>query len=181
MNIITLDFETYYDNDYTLSKMTTEAYVRDPRFEVHGVGIKCDQFPATWYDYATDADIGASLNYRFDAIDWANTACLMHHAPFDGLILSHHYGIKPALIYDTLSMARLLIGNHLSASLESLAQHFGLGAKTIDYQSFRGLHWNEMSPAVQQMLANGCCQDVELTYQLFLRLLQGDTGAVQGS
>ena len=39
MNIVTLDFETYWDADYILSKMTTEAYVRDPRFEVHGVGI----------------------------------------------------------------------------------------------------------------------------------------------
>ena len=42
MNIITLDFETYFDDDYTLSKMTTEAYVRDPRFEAYGVGVRDD-------------------------------------------------------------------------------------------------------------------------------------------
>ena len=29
------------------------------------------------------------------AIDWPNTACLAHHAQFDGLILSHHYGSSP--------------------------------------------------------------------------------------
>jgi len=40
MDLITLDFETYYDRDYSLSKLTTEAYVRDSRFEVVGVGIK---------------------------------------------------------------------------------------------------------------------------------------------
>ena len=34
MDVYTLDFETYYDQEYSLSKMTTEAYVRDPRFEV---------------------------------------------------------------------------------------------------------------------------------------------------
>ena len=39
MNIITLDFETYFDQEYSLSKMTTEAYVRDSRFEPHGVGL----------------------------------------------------------------------------------------------------------------------------------------------
>lgn len=38
MNILTLDFETYFDDDYTLRKLTTEAYVRGPRFEVHGCG-----------------------------------------------------------------------------------------------------------------------------------------------
>ena len=39
---------------------------------------------------------------------------------------------------DTLSMARLLLGNHLSASLESLAKHFGLGAKNIPLRPFQG-------------------------------------------
>ena len=34
MDIITIDFETYYDRDYSLSKMTTESYIRDERFEV---------------------------------------------------------------------------------------------------------------------------------------------------
>jgi DNA polymerase len=40
MELITLDFETYYSREYSLSKITTEAYVRDPRFEVIGVGVK---------------------------------------------------------------------------------------------------------------------------------------------
>ena len=40
MNLITIDFETYYDKDFSLRKMTTESYIRDPRFEVIGVGVK---------------------------------------------------------------------------------------------------------------------------------------------
>jgi hypothetical protein len=40
MDIVTIDFETYYDKDYSLSKMTTEQYVRSPLFEVIGVGVK---------------------------------------------------------------------------------------------------------------------------------------------
>lgn len=41
MNLITLDWETSWDRkEYTLSKMTTEAYIRDPRFRAHGCGIK---------------------------------------------------------------------------------------------------------------------------------------------
>ena len=33
MNLAVLDFETLFGDDYTLSKMSTEAYIRDPRFE----------------------------------------------------------------------------------------------------------------------------------------------------
>ncbi len=40
MDVYTLDFETYYDQEYSLSKMTTEDYVRDSRFEVIGLAIK---------------------------------------------------------------------------------------------------------------------------------------------
>ena len=37
VNFITLDFETYYDRQYSLRKLTTEEYVRDERFEVIGL------------------------------------------------------------------------------------------------------------------------------------------------
>jgi hypothetical protein len=40
MNLITLDFETYYAQDYSLTKLTTEEYIRSKKFEVIGVGVK---------------------------------------------------------------------------------------------------------------------------------------------
>ena len=116
MNIITLDFETYFDNDYTLSKMTTEAYVRDPRFEVHGCSVKMHPIEIPQW-YPAPRLVGQKPSDRhglFGAIDWSTTACLCHHAQFDGLILSHHYGIKPKMFSGHFVMARLLIGNHLS-------------------------------------------------------------------
>jgi len=44
MNIITIDFETYYtDKDLGFKTQTTEEYVRDERFEVVGVAVQvCD-------------------------------------------------------------------------------------------------------------------------------------------
>jgi flagellar biosynthesis component FlhA len=48
MDLITLDFETYYDKEFSLSKMTTESYIRDPQFEVIGVGIKVNNEPTEW-------------------------------------------------------------------------------------------------------------------------------------
>ena len=40
MRFVVLDFETYFADDFTLSKMSTEAYIRDPRFVAHGAAIK---------------------------------------------------------------------------------------------------------------------------------------------
>ena len=48
MNLITIDFETYYDKNYNLKKMTMEEYIRDPRFEVVGVGIKVNNEETEW-------------------------------------------------------------------------------------------------------------------------------------
>src|SRR5229473_6636832 len=173
MNIVTLDFETLFGDDYTLSDMTTEEYVRDPRFEVHGFGARWNEYPdarcrdTIWYD-AEMARPGPQC--VLNQVDWSRTAVLCHHTHFDGLILSRHYGIKPAFYLDTLSMARLLHGNHIKKSLGALAELFGIGQKELPYDLFKGKHWYELSPYVQRQVANGCCQDVDLTWRLFSEL-----------
>ena len=49
MNIITLDFETYYDSKtFTLKKQTTEEYIRDPKFQVIGVAVKVNNGETDW-------------------------------------------------------------------------------------------------------------------------------------
>lgn len=166
MNILTLDFETYFADDYTLSKLTTEAYIRDDRFEALGVGVRFADGSSEWVR-------GPEIEGLFLSIDWKNTAVLAHHAHFDGLILSHHYGIKPALWLDTLSMARLMLGNHLSVALGSLAAHYGLAAKTLDYSSatgFKGKRACNLTAADWTMLGDGCLHDCELTLEIFQRL-----------
>ena len=166
VNIVTLDFETYFDSDYTLKKMTTEAYVRDPRFEVLGAAIRTADGQTRWIAPSV-------LRTTLSSVDWSSTALLCHHAQFDGLILSHHYGIKPHAWLDTLSMARLVLGNHVSVGLGSLAQHFNLAAKSVPYDDFRGQHWGDLSPAIRRAVADGACHDAALTWQIFGLLAKG--------
>jgi DNA polymerase len=167
MNILTLDYETYFDDEYSLKKLTTEAYVRDPRFEALGVGIRwTDHRGARWY---AEDGIAQALG----EVRWDQTAILCHHAHFDALILSHHYGIKPRFIYDTLSMARLQLGNHVSVSLQSLADHYGLQAKNVPYNLFKGKRWRDLGLDVRGALADGCLHDVGLTWDSFNRLAVG--------
>jgi hypothetical protein len=166
MQIVTLDFETYFDKDYSLSKLSTEEYIRDPRFEVHGCAIK-GYDKTEWFDRYY---VGGMVH------DWNldRNAVLCHHAQFDGLILSHHYGIKPALWLDTLSMSRLLLGNHVTHSLDGVRQQLGLPPKRTPYKLFQGLHWSEMGPVLQAQLADGCKDEVESIYTIFQRFMSGD-------
>ena len=48
-DLITVDFETYWDAQFSLKKIPIVPYVRDPRFLSHGVGIKVNDGPSVWY------------------------------------------------------------------------------------------------------------------------------------
>src|SRR5215475_2332317 len=97
--IVTVDFETFWSQTYTLKTLGITKYVLDPLFEVIGVSIQVGDGPIGWF---TDDKIKPAL----DAIDWDNAALLSHNTSFDGAILAWHYGKLPRLYLDTLSMAR---------------------------------------------------------------------------
>ena len=163
MDIVTIDFETYYDKDYSLSKMTTEAYIRDPRFEAVGVAIKVNHQEADWY---SGADPGGFLN----AIDYSDKAILCHNTAFDGAILSWKYGIKPKLWLDTMSMARPLHSMTVGGSLKALAAYYKLGDKGDEVLRTMGMRRRDFTPEQLAAYAEYCIQDTNLTYQLFRKM-----------
>ena len=114
--IITVDFETYYSRDFSLSKITTEEYVRSDEFEVIGVGVKVDDGETQWFS-GVHEETAAFLSQ----FDWGNALVLAHNTAFDGAILSWRFGIRPKGWLDTLCMARAVNGVDASASLKSLA------------------------------------------------------------
>ena len=162
--VVTIDLETFFSQSYTLTKMTTEAYVRDKQFEPHGAALRTPDGNVYWIT-------PLKLKTFFEQVDWSELAILCHHAQFDGLIMSHYYRVRPKIWLDTLSMARMVHGNHISNSLASLAKHYRLPAKSVPYTAFRGKHWDELPGVVQQQLAGGGMHDVHLTYELFTRML----------
>lgn len=166
MDIVTIDFETYYDKDYSLSKMTTEQYVRSTLFEVIGVGIKVNNHPTDWY---SGDHVGKFLN----SLDYRDKAILCHNTAFDGAILSWHFGIKPKLWLDTLSMARPFHQMTVGGSLKALATYYGLGAKGEEVLNALGKRKTDFTPDEMARYAEYCKNDVELTYQLFKKLSKG--------
>lgn len=162
MNIITIDFETYYASDYSLSKITTEEYLRDERFEVVGVAVQVNDGEPQWFS-GTMQETGDWLAQY----DWANSLALAHNAMFDGAILSWHFGIKPKGWLDTLSMARAIHGTNVGGSLKFLAEYYGVGMKGEEVLNALGKRRVDFSFEQLHKYGEYCCNDVSLTWDIF--------------
>jgi DNA polymerase len=162
-NTLVVDFETRWDSkDYTLSKMTTEEYIRDRRFRAFGIGVKTyGKDDGRWIS-------GYDIQDWVESVDWANTSLLAHNAQFDVAILSWVYGVVPAFIYDSLSMARALRGVEVGNSLAKLAEEYGLPAKGKAVNNTNGL--TRLTEEIEAELAEYCLHDVFLCEEVFNRL-----------
>jgi DNA polymerase len=160
--MITIDFETFYSREYSLTRLTTEEYVRDPQFQVIGVAVKVNSEPAQWF--SGDPQETAEWLAQFD---WRNHFVLAHNAIFDAAILTWVFGQKPKAWLDTLSMARAMFGTTVGGSLAKLVEHFGIGAKGLEVHDARGLRREDFPVAQLAQYGEYCKNDVELTYKLY--------------
>lgn len=170
MSIITVDFETYFSQEYGFSKHTTEEYVRDDRFEVIGVAVKVDDGETEWFSGTFDATKEFLMQF-----DWENSLVLAHNTLFDGAILTWHFGIKPMGWLDTLSMARATEGVEVGNSLAKLADRYAIGTKGDDTRWAKGLRRQAFTPQQLAQYGQYCKNDVDLTYTLFGILKTGFT------
>jgi DNA polymerase I-like protein with 3'-5' exonuclease and polymerase domains len=160
MQLVTLDFETYYDVGFSLSGLTTEEYIKDERFQVIGVSIKIDQSEAKWYT-------GDQVKEALDDIDWKNSALLCHNTQFDGAILSFRYNIIPGLYLDTLCMARAIHGVDVGGSLAFLVEKYNLGRKGTEVVDAKGKRLEDFTSQDLAQYGEYCKNDTELTHKLF--------------
>ena len=166
MKTIFLDFETYYDTQYSLRRMTPVEYILDPRYETIGVAICEDEGDAFWLDADQFVDYLKSN-------DLTECKVVSHNALFDMSILSYRYGVVPKLMIDTLGMARARVAyNTTSLSLASLATHFGVGAKGDAIMKVQGMNAVAMKQAgLYEQLSSYALNDVELCRTIYKKLL----------
>ena len=168
MNIITIDFETYYDKDYSLSKMTTEEYIRDERFEVIGVSVKVGDGEPVWFSGGTEDSHQFLKGFSLE-----KHLVLAHNAMFDGAILSWVYGITPKAFLDTLCMGRALHGTEIGGSLAVLASYYEVGKKGDEVVHALGKHRLDFDSVDLDRYGAYCSNDVVLTYELFRLMSEG--------
>lgn len=114
-----LDYETYYDNEYSLSKMTRTMYLNDPRFKAHGCSFALDDSDPFW---VTGSDLPAFFK---DVAPYVTSMCC-HNGLFDHGITAKFYMPQRVELHDTMSMSQVaLMRKHpgLRMGLARLAQH----------------------------------------------------------
>ena len=168
MDLITLDFETYYDKEYSLGKLTTEEYVRDSRFEVIGIGIKLNDQDTEWASGTHE-----QLKEYLQSFPWDNALVVAHNTMFDGAILSWIFDIHPKVYGDTLCMARAYHGVESSGSLRALAQRYNIGEKGTEVIEALGKNRLDFTEEELARYGDYCINDVDLTYELLKIMSRG--------
>lgn len=171
--ILCIDFETRWsrkatdwcEEPYTLSRMTTEEYIRSPLFKAFGACIH-----EVGSDSITQWYRDEELRRVLKTWNWKKTAVVCQNTQFDASILSMIYGVRPVFLFDTLSMARALRGVHGGNGLADLARDYGLPPKGDALYSTDGML--EITPEVEKELAAYCAHDVYLCEQIFERLMK---------
>ena len=165
MNIITLDFETYYDAQHSLKHLNTVQYVNSDLFKVWGVGIKLNDEPTEWFGPEECAE-------AIQAIQWDDAAVVCHNTLFDAYILTQYYKVYPKYYYDTAAMARGISPNE-SASLANVAERLFPQDKTMrkgdELVNAKGIF--DLPPDIEEQIAGYCIQDVDLTHAIFKVML----------
>ena len=164
MNLITLDFETYYDVRLSLSKMSTVQYVQDGEFKVWGVGVKFNDEDTVWIP---EDEVKEFL----EQIDWDNASLVCHNTLFDAYILTQVFGVYAKYYYDTAAMSRGLFPNE-SASLKNVCTrlypdnpNMRKGEELVNAKGIR-----DLDPQLDEQIGGYCIQDVDLTYAIFNKM-----------
>ena len=165
MKLVTLDFETYYDKDYTLKKLNTIEYVTDERFKAHGVGIQIDNGLPKYY---TGKTMAPALRSVF------SEPCLLicQNTKFDAFILNVHYNVYPSRYADTRSMSKALFPTG-SASLKELCIRLFPDDETMrkgdELADSKGIL--DFDDELAESIKKYCIQDVQLTYHCYKKMV----------
>jgi len=160
------DYETYWDKDYTLKKLSPIEYIMGDRAEVQSLSLAIDKDPPV-------CAFGEDIPHLLDQVPWDRAMFVAHNGnEFDHLISAWIYGIKPKLWADTNVMARVVHRGRISTSLASLAKHYGLPDKgDLLAVGTQGRYLADFSDDERSRMAEYNDHDTWLLRELFYRLL----------
>lgn len=170
---IVLDFESYYDDQFTLKELTPWEYIQDERFAHLGCacysvinGVRRNEF--FWPDFGGGYESYFKALQSYFGEHLERCTVVVKNARFDILILKLKFGIRPKFVIDVENLAAHQCYSELS--LKSLAERFNLPPKgrTAD---FKGLHWADMDRVTKQALIEYAKHDADLEAQIFEILL----------
>ena len=164
--LLFLDFETYFDQAYSLKKMTPAEYIFDDRFEAICLGA----IEGGASGHVVD---GPDIARFLAGVDRAKCTTVTFNALFDNSILAWRYGFTPARMVDGLGMARALLGSRLrKLGLGDVAAYLELGEKGKELHNVIGMHRETImrDKALWDSFRAYCLNDVSLLREIFVRL-----------
>ena len=161
--LVTIDFETYYDSKYSLRAKiyNTSSYIMDPQFQIHCCAIKIGKKKSKCY-WGREAVTKALL-----AIDWTKHDLLAHNTFFDGAIAKWHLGIKPRRRFCTVQMTRGLHSDMSRASLDHICKFYGIGGKISGLEDVKGIRTEDIPKDKAARLMEYCDNDNEKCFEVF--------------
>ena len=141
--VVVLDFETYADTTYNLTKLSTVEYIADKRFEILGLATLPISQPYDDYEQRVmwwERDAG--VKYILDQLrgeygeNLERCTVVMKNANFDASILGMKYDIFPPHVIDIDGLARHW-NSRARNTLEALATRYKLPPKG-DTKEFMG-------------------------------------------
>jgi len=165
-DFLLIDFETYFDKEYSLSKLSTINYIKDEKFEPICIGYYHDGH--TFVDFNPDAWI--RVNKKLYGDNFENVTVIAKNVKFDISILTEHYGVWPPYVIDVQDLTHMWDAR-MKHSLAKVAKMFKLNPKG-DTKQFMGLHRQDFLDdySQQEKMRKYCKNDVKLEWQLFQML-----------
>ena len=160
------DFETYWSDTHSLSKMSALEYVMSPKTELISLSLKKEGKAVCWFGEK-------NIREGVSRIDWSNKLLVAHNnSEFDALIFAFRLGIKPRMWGCTLAMARPIHAKDVGGSLAALVGHYGLGKKdSTALLATKGKHLKDFTPEEIAAMRTYNMADTEQCYNLFYKLL----------
>ena len=173
-HILFLDFETYYDSDYTLKKLTPVEYILDARWEEICLGAAIDNGSP---QIIQPEDIDRFLLQFPPEV----TTTVTFNSLFDNSILKWRHNYVPQRICDAMGLARSLRGHILpSASLAMCCAVLGIGAKGTAIEQMNGVHLADLrcDHTKQEAFYDYCKGDVSHMREIW-RMLIGEMPPIE--
>lgn len=178
MTPIYLDFETYWDVQHSLTKMSPTEYVMHPLTEIQSCSIKIGDGETNVY-WGRDEIIEA-----FSRIDWSDAMAIGHNmSGFDAMILAWRFNTHPKMYGCTAAMARSkhsktgtsVDGKYLiGVSLKKLAAELKVGRKLdLEATNTKGKRLADFTDEERNAMAAYNIMDTELCAHLFKQLVKG--------
>lgn len=168
MRLVIADFETYWSQTHSLTKMSPIEYVMHPETEIISLAIK-------YGDEQTQVIFGEDLiREHLEAQDWSDVMLVAHNmSAFDAMIFAWRFKIQPKVWGCTLAMARPIHSKTTGNSLAKLVEHYKLGVKdNAALLNTKGRHLKDFTAEEIEAMRQYNCDDTDQCYGLFNILIK---------